>query len=301
MEYTGLVQKYPVNRPLTDDERNFQLHQSQRLDIETSSQLCVIRMNSTFMEMVDSFFDWKGFITVFVIASTYIVGVQPLISGIHDLIYPEKAFHWLDTLATFVFALVVFLIFGWLAHFECFRYTHYPIRFNRKTRMVHVFRVDGSTFSVPWDKVFFCIGRRYQARWSSVQGHVLANDGVTVLETFSLPEVGYGDPDRDVLKHFWEYLRRYMEDGPAQLIDPIKAVLPIAEGRESFMFGIHRMLSMNSIVGFVLFLPIYLVMYPGRWLAMHTSKIPQWPQAIEDQCRIEPGDPYVREASMNPK
>jgi hypothetical protein len=28
---------------------------------------------------------------------------------------------------------------------------------------------------------------------------------------------------------------------------------------------------------------------------MHTSKIPQWPQWVEDECRIEPEDPWRRE------
>ena len=28
---------------------------------------------------------------------------------------------------------------------------------------------------------------------------------------------------------------------------------------------------------------------------MRTSKIPQWPQWVEDECRIEPDDPWVRD------
>ena len=32
-----------------------------------------------------------------------------------------------------------------------------------------------------------------------------------------------------------------------------------------------------------------------RWIAMRTSKIPQWPQWVEDECRIEPHDPWRRE------
>ncbi|WP_422824361.1 DUF6708 domain-containing protein [Xenorhabdus bharatensis] len=38
---------------------------------------------------------------------------------------------------------------------EWFRKTHYPIRFNRKTKMVHVYQVDGTILSAPWSKIFF--------------------------------------------------------------------------------------------------------------------------------------------------
>jgi hypothetical protein len=63
------------------------------------------------------------------------------------------------------------------------------------------------------------------------------------------------------------------------------------------MFGFHRTMSVETF----LMIPVYLFIYPFRWIAMHTSKIPRWPKAIEEQCRSEPGNPYLRDASMNPK
>ncbi len=40
-------------------------------------------------------------------------------------------------------------------------YTYYPIRFNRRTREIYVFRHngDGGVLSIPWDRAFFFIGR----------------------------------------------------------------------------------------------------------------------------------------------
>ena len=70
---------------------------------------------------------------------------------------------------------------------------------------------------------------------------------------------------------------------------------PIADERESFLFGWHRTMSASYML-----LPIYVFIYPGRWIAMHTSKIPKWPEEIERVCQVEPGDPYIRDASMNP-
>ncbi|CAK9886291.1 MAG: hypothetical protein XXXJIFNMEKO3_02719 [Candidatus Erwinia impunctatus] len=38
-----------------------------------------------------------------------------------------------------------------------------------------------------------------------------------------------------------------------------------------------------------------------RYIAMQTSRIPQWPKEIELLCQPEKDDPYFRDASMNPK
>jgi len=38
-----------------------------------------------------------------------------------------------------------------------------------------------------------------------------------------------------------------------------------------------------------------------RWAVMQTSKIPTFPPEIEATLQPEPGDKYVRDASMNPE
>ena len=40
---------------------------------------------------------------------------------------------------------------------DSFTYTHAPMRFNRKTRMVHVFQIkaNAEVLSVPWDEIYF--------------------------------------------------------------------------------------------------------------------------------------------------
>ena len=43
MELTGIVMKYPVNRPLTEQERAQQLKQGQRLNVDPLYQLSVIK------------------------------------------------------------------------------------------------------------------------------------------------------------------------------------------------------------------------------------------------------------------
>lgn len=301
MEFTGLIHKYPVNRLLRDEERELQLRQDERLTVEPSSQLCAIRLNSTYLEIVDKYFAWKGMLTLLLLGGFCVISIPMLAAGVNELL--GTMWHWLDTAATFAFAILIAAVCGWFARYECFRQTHYPIRFNRKSRMVHVFRTDGTVFSVAWDKVFFCLGRGYQPSNWEVQGHVLADDGVTVLETFSLSESGVNKYERDVLKHFWQYVRDYMEVGPESVLHKSQVMLPITQGRETFVFGWHRLRSqIAGVPVLILFgaLMTYIFIYPGRWLAMATSRIPVWPQEIEAQCPVATDDPCVRDARTNP-
>lgn len=296
MEYTGLIQKFKVNRPLTDEERALQLRQERRLEIKPEHQLSVIRMNSTFLELVDVYFSWKGILAFAAISGWLFTGGLWSYSSLKEIIDPGPHFQWWDAALVFVVASLLAAVFAWIARFECFRFTHYPMRFNRKTRTVHVFRTDGTVLTARWDDLFFCLGRSHQPRYWTIQGHVLAQDGKTVLETFSFPQSALGDSERDLLRHVWEYVRRYMDEGPAPLISQTPVVLPIADRRERFLFGWHR----THAIWTLLLLPVYVLFYPGRWIAMRTSSIPRWPQAVEVQCAVESGDAFVRDVSTNP-
>jgi hypothetical protein len=317
MEYSGLTGKYIVNRALTVQELERQLDIKLRLDVEPGHQLSVIRMNSTYIELVDKYFGWKGFLSTFCLVVIAMVGVTFL-----WLVYSAVFQGWRNTslgeyLGVFGFCIALFSPLIWLftstLKKEAFAYTHYPIRLNRQTRMIHVFRLNGTVLSVPWDELHFCIASLIRRGWE-IQGHVLDKDKITVLETFPFMFNGSGEYDRDkALPRYWEFVRRYMEDGPAAFMpkpnsDPsnsyeVKYCLPIAQQRETFKFSMHRvhyeMAGAPRPLTWILLL-IYLALYPFRWFAMCTSKIPQWPQDIEDQCVIQPGDPYVRDSSTNP-
>lgn len=97
---------------------------------------------------------------------------------------------------------------------EPFAYTHYHIRLNRSTRMIHVFRVDGTVLSVKWNDVFSCLVHAGQGFWNIV-GHVLDKDGKTIKETFPLTVFNGGsEVAKDQLRQYWEFARRYMAEGP---------------------------------------------------------------------------------------
>jgi hypothetical protein len=188
----------------------------------------------------------------------------------------------------------------WGLRKESFHLTHFPARLNRKTRMIHLFRPErnGGVLSVPWDKVFFTLGRGQSQGYWDVRGHILAPDGQTVQETFSL-----GTPwgDREQVRQHWEYMRRYMEQGPQSILEATLMYLPIADAKERGMFAFFRLMMLfpGLTVGLVIFVPACLLIMLGRLFANATSRIPQWPADIEAQCAIEPGDAFERDARNN--
>ncbi|WP_227814948.1 DUF6708 domain-containing protein [Nitrogeniibacter aestuarii] len=297
MEYTGILRKYPVDRPLTEQERERQLRQAERLDYELVYQLGAIRLNGTYMELADKFFAWKGVLTLIALIggtmSFQMLSIQ-FVDGDSSV----------QPYSPDIFLVALFLIMlgfsVWVLLRESFTYTHYPIRLNRKTRMIHVFRQNGTVLSTPWDEVFFCIAPVTGGFWE-IQGHVLDADGKTVRESFAFSYYT-SKSGMNILKGYWELIRRYMEEGPEGPARSIEIFLPIADRKETFLDGFHRMHAewgVNIVTALIGAL-VAGVLAPGRWIAMQTSKLPVWPTEIEDACCIEPGDPYVRDARSNP-
>lgn len=64
MDYTGLdfgKLRYPVNRPLHDEERKKKLDVSRSIDVDPNDFLSVIKLNSTYLEVMDRWYAGKGF------------------------------------------------------------------------------------------------------------------------------------------------------------------------------------------------------------------------------------------------
>jgi hypothetical protein len=304
LDFLGLIVPYPANRALNDQERAHHLKQKQRLNVEPHYQLSVIQMNSTYLESVDKWFAWKGVISALALT------LLAIFAGTLGLI----SIRWLleagattsdDTgflLANGLCMAAVFVCLAWaliwLLRKESFAYTHYPMRFNRKTRMVHVFRPDGTVLSASWDQLYFTLG--HMAQWNDweVRAHVLDPDKSTVRESFALSYVGSLSTasDQDFVRAHWEFIRRYMEDGPQAVSDQVQFCMPVDGRRESFGVGMERVFANIAGASF----PLYCLLFPFclvvgwfRWIAMRTSEIPQWPADVEASGAIEPGDVYA--------
>jgi hypothetical protein len=302
---------FEINRLLDKEDLDGRLWQSKPSGTEPWYQWSVIKMNSTYLECCDKFFGQKGRVSFYCLFS--LLTMIGFLMAIDIEFFTNKLPSYLESqsdsgmIYVTIFLHIIFIpliISFWrLWRNENFRYTHYPMRFNRKTRMVHFFRLDGSiesdldgmTLSVPWDKLFFTVLPGSRGYWD-VRAHYLADNRKTVLETFALAHYGY--KDALYLLSQWEFIRRYMEEGPQELADQIDLVVDVDGHRETFWIGYRRLqleLGLPPLIT-TLFTPVTFLEAIGRWIAMRTCKIPVWPEEIEAQCQIEPGDPYIRDA-----
>ena len=316
MEFSGLIRGYRVDRVLSEQEKMHHLKQGQRLNLEPHYQLSVIKLNSHYLECVDKWFGWKGVLTavmsiVIFIFSVGFLGISAVtLTSPPDLRPANESWMICAVIAAMIFPVIATAI--WMLKKESFSYTHSPLHFHRVSRMVHVFRTNGTVLSVPWDKIFFTLGHLRQWNEWEVRGHVLGPDNLTVRETFSLsyvgslatadtvPNVQYSS--QDFVRAHWEFIRRYMEECPQAVSSQIQFCIPVDGRYESFGVGMERVFANFAGAPFLIYwmmFPFCLVVSIFRWFAMRTSKIPQWPQEIEDSCKVETDDPYAIEGAAD--
>ncbi|WP_317985320.1 DUF6708 domain-containing protein [Citrobacter braakii] len=181
---------------------------------------------------------------------------------------------------------------------DWFRKTYYPVRFNRKKQQVHVYQVSGEVITVPWNDVFFTTSK--QRISYCIVGHLLSEDKETVLNTFSFGYVG----QREELSLYWEFIRCYMEeDCLEELAETVLFCPPVEKQKEGYIAGLQRLVQIDSRGDWLLLvlnLPFALVESVARYIAMQTSKIPQWPQDVLEACAVNPNDPINIGAENNP-
>jgi len=241
MNYSGLYSSFKINRPLNDEDIKYRLYQNfsgmvgdESLALDDAT---VIRMNSTYLELVDKYYNDRGMLESLTFIMFFFSSLLP-VGIIYILLFnPNDIPNSISRMLAGVFIMAAFTgmsvwLYGFLRK-SFFTWTHYPVRFNRKTKMVHVFKVDSAILSVPWKDVFFTRGRAGPGAMSewSIDGHILAEDGKTVLDTFSL---GFSNDRRELVKN-WAFIRSYMEveDCLPELADIIALCPPITEKKKA--------------------------------------------------------------------
>ncbi|HBO0703843.1 TPA: hypothetical protein L4C48_004518, partial [Enterobacter kobei] len=111
----------------------------------------VVRINSTYLELIDRFYKWRGtntlagalffclFFGVFCYTTTLFA-----ISGKGGFII------WFTVILTWGITLPLCLGLYRMMTSEVFLTTYYPIRFNRKNGMVYVYQSGGTVLTIPW-------------------------------------------------------------------------------------------------------------------------------------------------------
>jgi hypothetical protein len=300
LDVQGMVGGFKVNRELNDQEKQHRFDIRQTASRKPHYDLSLTKLNSTFVESVDKWYAMRGWAAMGG-AAVGSLSFAMTLSGLSALLSRES----FDVLLFLILVLTVALLAVCIYLFtrDAFTYTHYPIRFNRRNRQVYVFRRDGTVLKVGWEAICWTIyGHLIGTRDLFVVGHVMADDKKTIKETFALSTTDAGAPGEQNLKSLFEFFRLYMEEGPGHVLEALRPtpliMLPgIDKERESWRFG-WEMLTLNyngSVMTQILMQVFILPHSLFRWFAMRTSKIPQWPQWVEDECAIEPGDPWIRD------
>ena len=295
----GVLSSFTINRPLNRREKQHHYRQGRVkkhggeavvMNFDT-----VITMNSTYLEVVDNDYEKIGQLSSLLMVFA-IMFIAFLITGVIATISDYELFVPLLVISVMVIPVIILLIKFILL--EWFRKTHYPVRFNRQKQLVHVYQTNNQILTLPWKDIYFTT---YEWRNNvNLVGHILDKDGETVLNTFGF---GYWG-DKLELDHYWEFIRCYMEeDCLEELADTVTLCPPIANKKESYVFGLQYIIKMESRLAwiFIIFmLPIYFMESLARFIAMQTSKMPQWSQEVLDDCIVSPNDPIQVDARINP-
>jgi len=288
---------YPINRPLKAHEKQHQLDPKIPIEgVKPWDWLSLIKMNSTYMELVDNGYHdkspmliWYIFASSIIVFSTFYFGYSFLLDGDFSLveIFIEMVF--------FIIGFVFSLFLLWIVSLQVFKKTHYPIRLNRKTRKVYQIKAKDEVLEANWDDLYFFVqhgGAKTPFEVMDIRAHILNENRETVLGTFVLMSVEFANQRN--IHEAWEYIRSYMEDadGVEKAYNNRELCLPIDGRREGALFAIFRTYMFNiPIMQFLMAIqPTIEVL--GRCLSIYTSKIPVWPKRVEDACLVDPDDPY---------
>jgi hypothetical protein len=265
-------------------------------DVEADERASLIHLNSTYLDMVDRWFTIRGgmssilalIITIIMIAGCFFVVLAAVIPELERGRISLSAAVIFFCVALGLLVLTLALAKRTIGR-EFFTYTHFPIRFNRKTRMIHVFRHNGpgGVLTVPWEQAYFRIGRGTQARsLLDLRGHVM--DGDTVVDTFA---VGNFFNTVEPIRQIWKFIVVYMEQGPQAL--PKDLFMCTSTSTR----WLNCFLQANAYCDIFFRIPLFkwvlvALITVMRWLVMKSCKEPVWPSEIMAESAIESDDIY---------
>ncbi|MGE8324085.1 MAG: DUF6708 domain-containing protein [Pseudomonas sp.] len=167
---------------------------------------------------------------------------------------------------------------------------HLLIRFNRKTQQVHLHRPSscGGIVTFPWKTTgstginpeddSLSVGMRLGLVWHP------SRTGLPHMEMALLGKQGQGGSE---LRDEWEFIRRYMEEGPdavprprlsTQLPSPIQAFSAQFEGLGRFF----RKSSWLFKIVLLMVWPAFVIVGIGHWLSLLLCWRPRWPKVIRE-------------------
>ncbi|MCV9917175.1 hypothetical protein OIU19_00040 [Pseudomonas sp. BT-42-2] len=224
------------------------------------------------------------------------VGIMVAASWIVESITTEAAISsehvfkitWL-LLLTFPTAWLYFKFGLRFTRLEMFTSRHLLIRFNRTTQQVYLHRPPhcGGIVVLPWEGVASSGSANKYAIADGVGVPLALHWSARVTGTLhpELAWVGKSANHQGEIRDEWEFIRRFMDEGPEGLPRPRitshfpwpwQAFTPQFEGVTHYFRNASKLIK----VGLVLISPAFLIIGTGHWLSLLLCWKPRWPKII---------------------
>ncbi|WP_413494793.1 DUF6708 domain-containing protein [Morganella psychrotolerans] len=292
----GLLTPYIIERKLYPEEIEGYLdkHHKEEQDSTMSDFDSVIEFNENYIEVIDDNYFDKGKASLYLFGTS--VGFMGL--GLYCIIHFIFVNQIYLMVLFFIISLLMSLLMGKFLLHDWFKKTHYPVRFDRKNKLVHVYQYNNDIISLSWNDVYFTL---YKNRLTyCLIGHVLASDYETVINSFSFGRMG----NKTEAQALWRFIRCYMEeDCIEELSQIIEITLPIAEKKENYLWGFLCLSKMNSWADWLfsfLIIPQSVISSLPRYIGMRTCKIPQWNKSVLELCRHNGNGLVDKNSGNNP-
>ncbi|UXJ56306.1 DUF6708 domain-containing protein [Acinetobacter baylyi] len=266
----------------------------------------VIRFNSTFVEVMDSWEFIRGRATALALPmwAALFFAISMFLFAIYSLYF--KQVYWSIAIISCLTIGLVYLVYSnyKMAKYDLFGYTHYPIRFNQKTQKVYAFSPQQQKMiELNWRDLRFSAvkeGDDIELRASLVNADNIVEE--EIIFPFLAPRY-----QPELVDQHLAFFKAYMQGGDLKRIDAaIPEFFDIYNRKETFKESFERVYMVNDIVervqqkrpkerymlsvslNIIFWLPTLFL----RRLGLLFSKIPEWPTHIEKECRIERNDTY---------
>ena len=266
----------------------------------------VIRFNSTFVEVMDSWEFIRGRATALALPmwAALFFAIFMFLFFMYSLYF--KQVYWSVAVFSCLTIGLGYLVYSnyKMAKYDLFGYTHYPIRFNRKTQKVYAFSPQQQKMiELNWRDLRFSAvkeGDDIELRASLVNADNIVEE--EIIFPFLAPRY-----QPELVDQHLAFFKAYMQGDDLKRIDAaIPEFFDIYNRKESFKETFERVYMVNGIVervqqkrpkerymlsvslNIIFWLPTLFL----RRLGLLFSTIPEWPTHIEKECRIERNDTY---------
>ena len=290
------------------------IHVTQKVSNTINDNTSLYSHNATYIEVRTPNDEKRGLITLItgtagallismLVTSLYYAGIHyfSLFAGGEERLSFLDYFFLGITPATPIVALYYYIkyVFPYL-RLEAFTARRLIVRFNRITRKIYLLRPKhlGGVVALDWDTTEVVIdpnmseldgvGGFVMLGWDKETNSVRDADG-NLKDDFEITMVGKPTRNGSELLAFWEYIRRYMEEGPEAAPKPQKVIGKFPWPWRSFMAVWHldsRFFKTPQLWIFVLvyslLLPLITIHAIGHWISLLLCYEPKFPRVIEE-------------------